>query len=204
MRQARFGEKEKERRPAMGTEREMRIYEEDRRWIYGTIIMDEGICLIENEEGDICLFESLRSPGVYIDLDGKWVKAELFDRFAATERGENIPLTGGEAIRYLKTVKQAFLDFLYDLDDGQFYSFLDQLNSLGFSVFDCVYAFNGLSFSANPATEKGASFYQFSNDVKQCALQHHYERTGERKDRFEWTTSDGIRIVTISAYKPPS
>lgn len=188
----------------MGTEREMRIYEEDRRWIYGTIIMDEGICLIENEEGDICLFESLRSPGVYIDLDGKWVKAELFDRFAATERGENIPLTGGEAIRYLKTVKQAFLDFLYDLDNGQFYSFLDQLNSLGFSVFDCVYAFNGLSFSANPATEKGASFYQFSNDVKQCALQHHYKRTGERKDRFEWTTSDGIRIVTISAYKPPS
>ena len=50
-------------------------------------------------------------------------KAELFDQFAVTEKPETVKLTGGEPIRYLKTVKQAFLEFLNDLEDGQFYSF---------------------------------------------------------------------------------
>lgn len=204
MRQACFGKKEEGKETDMDTGREMRIYEESRKWIYGTVIMEDGICLIENEEGDLFLFESLKSPAVFVKLDGDWVKAELFDQFAVTEKHGNIALTGGEALRYLKTVKQAFLDFLNDLDDGQFYAFLDQLNSLGFSVFDCVYAYNGLSFLTGAECAKGVSFYQFSTDVKQCALQHHYERNGERKDRFEWTASDGTRIVTISAYKPPT
>ncbi|TWL06263.1 hypothetical protein CHCC20323_4469 [Bacillus licheniformis] len=40
--------------------------------------------------------------------------------------------------------------------------------------------------------------------MKQCALQHHYERKEEWKDRFEWTASDGERIVMISTFKPPT
>ncbi|WP_307893856.1 DUF2777 domain-containing protein [Bacillus swezeyi] len=188
----------------MDIEREKRIYREKRKWIYGNILMEDGICLIENEEGDLFLVESLKSPGVFISIDGEWLKAELFDRFAIIERSETVKLSGGEPIRYLKIVKQAFLAFLNDLEDGQFYSFLDQLNDLGFSVFDCVYAYNSLCFSAEKKDAEGVSFYQFSNDVKHCALQHHYERKDERKDRFEWTTSNGERIVTISASKPPS
>ncbi|NPC92142.1 DUF2777 domain-containing protein [Bacillus sp. WMMC1349] len=188
----------------MDSEREQRIYNEKRKWMYGTIIIEEGICLIENQAGDLLLIESLLSPGVYIQLEGEWLKTELIAPFAVTERFGQIQLTGGESIRYLKNVKQALSDFLSDLEDGQFYSLMDQLNSLGFSVFDCVYAYNGLSFSAHPEMTKGVSFYQFSNDVKQCALQHHYERAEKKKDRFEWTTSDGERIVTISAEGPPT
>ncbi|MFN2747058.1 MULTISPECIES: DUF2777 domain-containing protein [Bacillus] len=188
----------------MNSEREKRMYAEKRKWIYGKILMEDGICLIENEEGDLFLVESLISPGVFISIDGEWLKAELFDQFAVTEHSETIQLKGGESIRYLKTVKQAFLEFLEGLDNGRFYSFLEQLNDLGFSVFDCVYAYNGLCFISEKKGAKGVSFYQFSNDLKQCALQHHYERNGDHKDRFEWTTSDGERIVTISASKPPS
>lgn len=107
----------------MDTERQKRIYAEKRKWIYGKILMEDGICLIENEEGDLFLVESLNSPGVFISIDGEWQKAELFDQFAVTEKPETVKLTGGESIRYLKTVKQAFLEFLNDLEDGQFYSF---------------------------------------------------------------------------------
>ncbi|PAE64249.1 hypothetical protein CHH90_09980 [Bacillus licheniformis] len=188
----------------MDTERQKRLYAEKRKWIYGKILMEDGICLIENEGGDLLLVESLNSPGVFISIDGEWQKAELFDQFAVTEKPETVKLTGGEPIRYLKTVKQAFLEFLNDLEDGQFYSFLDQLNSLGFSVFDCVFAYNGLSFWPEKKDVKGVSFYQFSHDMKQCALQHHYERKEEWKDRFEWTASDGERIVMISTFKPPT
>lgn len=37
----------------MDTERQKRIYAEKRKWIYGKILMEDGICLIENEEGDL-------------------------------------------------------------------------------------------------------------------------------------------------------
>lgn len=46
-----FWKKEEGKETDMDTGREMRIYEESRKWIYGTVIMEDGICLIENEEG---------------------------------------------------------------------------------------------------------------------------------------------------------
>ena len=47
----------------MDTERQKRLYAEKRKWIYGKILMEDGICLIENEEGDLLLVESLNRPG---------------------------------------------------------------------------------------------------------------------------------------------
>lgn len=35
--------------------RKQLLYTEERKWEYGTILIEDGICLIENGEGDILL-----------------------------------------------------------------------------------------------------------------------------------------------------
>ncbi|MCY9431894.1 DUF2777 family protein, partial [Bacillus spizizenii] len=46
--------------------RKQLLYKEERKWEYGTILIEDGICLIENREGDILLADSLHHSPIWI------------------------------------------------------------------------------------------------------------------------------------------
>ncbi|MEC1605892.1 DUF2777 domain-containing protein [Bacillus halotolerans] len=173
------------------------LYKDEQKWEYGTILVEDGICLIENQEGEVLLAESLQNRPIWIQREGKWEQADFQDKMVLICCGEDISLSGGECIRYEKSVKRPLMTLLDSLDDETFLAFLQHLHSFGLSVFDCVFSYNKEVFS-NISEEQGVSFYHFSNDTAQCALQHHYSR-GTAGDRFEWTASDGKRSIMYSA-----
>ncbi|MCY8510686.1 DUF2777 domain-containing protein [Bacillus mojavensis] len=173
------------------------LYKDEQKWEYGTILIEDDICLIENEEGDVLLAESLQNRPIWIQREGKWAQAGFQNKLVLTCCGEDISLSGGECIRYEKSVKRPLMALLDSLDDETFLAFLQHLHSFGLSVFDCVFSYNKEVFS-DISEEQGVSFYHFSNDTAQCALQHHYSK-GAAGDRFEWTASDGKRSIMYSA-----
>ncbi|KXZ18850.1 hypothetical protein AXI59_07210 [Bacillus nakamurai] len=171
------------------------LFSEKNKWERGTLMIEDGICLVENGEGDILLAESLGNAAVFIKLDGKWQPARIQGDTAEVDSGGTIVLSGGEAIRYEKAVKRPLLALLDSLDDETFLLFLKHLHGFGLSVFDCVFSYNQAMFSG-----EGVSFYHFSADDAQCALQHHRGSSG-KNDRFEWTASDGRRSIMYSTAK---
>ncbi|MEC2059930.1 MULTISPECIES: DUF2777 domain-containing protein [Bacillus] len=177
--------------------RKQLIYTEERKWEYGTILIEDGICLIENGEGDILSADTLQHRQIWVHHKGKWEQAGFQDQLVLACGEENISLAGGERIRYEKSVKRPLMALLDSLDDETFLAFLQHLHSFGLSVFDCVFSYNKGVFS-NTSEEQGVSFYHFSNDTAQCAMQHHYSSEGTG-DRFEWTASNGKRSIMYSA-----
>lgn len=57
--------------------RKQLLYKEEQKWEYGTILIEDGICLIENEEGDILLADSLHHGPIWIQHKGKWEQSRL-------------------------------------------------------------------------------------------------------------------------------
>ncbi|ASF54609.1 hypothetical protein WYY_14280 [Bacillus velezensis M27] len=168
------------------------LFSEKNKWGRGTLIIEDGICLVENDEGDILLADSLGNADVLMKRDGRWQPARICGGSAETG-ADTIPLLGGEEIRYEKAVKRPLLTLLDSLDDETFLLFLSHLHGFGLSVYDCVFSYNQALFSG-----EGVSFYHFSADDAQCALQHHRGSSGKH-DRFEWTASDGRRSIMYSA-----
>jgi Protein of unknown function (DUF2777) len=126
---------------------------------------------------------------------GKWmglgkVKTELGLSF----------LNCGDTVRIRRMLPQALDEMLKELRDETFIRFINQLNALSFSPFDCVYSYNQLLFLDNKIHKKGASFYQFDNEDCICAIQHHFERGVHSSDRIEITTSFGERSLINSLY----
>ncbi|WP_438421577.1 DUF2777 family protein [Bacillus siamensis] len=170
------------------------LFSEKNKWGRGTLIIEDGICLVENDEGDILLADSLGNAAVLMKCDGRWQQAQIHG--ASAEIGaDTVALFGGEEIRYEKAVKRPLLTLLDSLDDETFLLFLSHLHGFGLSVYDCVFSYNQTLFSG-----EGVSFYHFSADDAQCALQHHRGSPGKH-DRFEWTASDGRRSIMYSAAK---
>ena len=131
--------------------RKQLLYTEERKWEYGTILIEDGICLIENGEGDILLADSLQHSPIWIHHKGKWEQAGFQDKLVLACGAENISLSGGERIRYEKSVKRPLMALLDSLDDETFLAFLQHLHSFGLSVFDCVFSYNKGVFSDTSA-----------------------------------------------------
>lgn len=77
--------------------RKQLIYTEERKWEYGTILIEDGICLIENGEGDILLADTLQHSPIWVHHKGKWEQAGFQDQLVLACGEENISLSGENA-----------------------------------------------------------------------------------------------------------
>ncbi len=141
------------------------LFSEKNKWGRGTLMIEDGICLVENDEGDILLADSLGNADVLMKRGGRWRLGTDLRRCGRNRRRHH-PLLGGEEIRYEKAVKRPLLTLLDSLDDETFLLFLSHLHGFGLSVYDCVFSYDQALFSG-----EGVSFYHFSADEAQCALQ---------------------------------
>ncbi|WP_342689583.1 DUF2777 family protein [Bacillus pumilus] len=158
-----------------------------RRWCSGYLLIENGYCLIEDEEGDIMLPESLQSTMICLKENGRWTKGELLGSMILHESGQLVEVQGGEVIQYTASLAKGWLDLLMFVPENVFYEIIAQVEQLGFSVYDCV-------FSSFHSFQR-VSFFQFSTDSQSLALQYHHD-SAAGQIRFEWTTSDGYRSVS--------
>ncbi|MFS0655981.1 DUF2777 family protein [Bacillus sp. 179-C3.3 HS] len=158
------------------------LQQSNQRWCHGSLLIEKGQCLIEDEEGEIMLPESLQSPMIFIKDRNDWAKGELLGSTILHENGELHEIKGGELIQYTPMLAKGWVDFLMSVPENGFYHVIKQLEQLGFSVYDCVFS------SFYPF--HSVSFFQFSAEIQSLAL-HYYHQTAHGQIRFEWTTSSG-------------
>lgn len=157
------------------------------KWCNGYLLIENGHCLIEDEEGDIILPESLQSSMICLKENDRWTKGEWIGSMILLENGQLMEIKGGEAIQYTASLSKGWLDLLMFVPENAFYQIIDDIEQLGFSVYDCVFS----SFYPFHAI----SFFQFSRDTQSLALQCHHHSAASQI-QFEWTTSDGHRLIS--------
>ncbi|WP_353856169.1 DUF2777 family protein [Bacillus sp. Bos-x628] len=163
------------------------LQQSSQRWCNGYLLLENEHCLIEDEEGDIMMPESLQSPMILIKESGLWRKGELLGTVILHENGQLIDVQGGEIIQYTQAIAKGWLDLLLSVPENVFYQVIEILEQYDFSVYDCVFS------SFHPFHR--ASFFQFSTDTHSLALQYHRD-SASGLIRFEWTTSSGHRSIS--------
>jgi len=125
----------------------------------------------------------------------RWRKGFLSDLGTISLRKENLTLMHQEKVRIKKSLQYSFERLLEELNDDSFFQFIMTLNSLNFSVYDCIYGYNQLTFLRDKKNCSGVNFFVFDNGQCVCSVQHHFVYSTKEHDRFEFTQNTGKRIV---------
>ncbi|WP_170006688.1 DUF2777 family protein [Bacillus fonticola] len=106
-----------------------------------------------------------------------------------------ISLSSEEKVRIRKPLIHSLDHLLDDIHEDAFIQFLTTLNSLGFSLYDCIYCHNHLSFLSSQRSPHGVNMLIFDNGEQICGVQHHFGYFRKMTDRFEFTCTTGKRLV---------
>ncbi len=71
------------------------LFSEKNKWGRGTLMIEDGICLVENDEGDILLADSLGNADVLMKRDGRWQPAQICGG-SAEIGADTIPCSAGK------------------------------------------------------------------------------------------------------------
>ena len=126
---------------------------------------------------------------------GRWQKGVLEAEGKVVLNREVTFLREDEPIRIRKKLLFSFDRLLQELNDDSFFQFVTTLNSLDFSIYDCIYSYNQLTFLRELANQSGVNFFTFDNETQICSVQHHFSYGKKDHDRFEFTLNTGKRIV---------
>ncbi|WPZ19046.1 DUF2777 domain-containing protein [Geobacillus subterraneus] len=177
----------------MGIEERLQcIAEQPRAYVQGTVefVNNEWIFFDEEAE-EAALVEEMAEQGIELFRYGHWLSGQWQDNGTiATDLGI-FPLTNGDRIRFRKRLTYAYRQWLASLPDPSFFQFVQWLNSLGFSLYDCLYCYNGLLF----AKSAGVNFIIYDNTEQIGNVHHYYERGHAPSDRFEITFNSGERAI---------
>ncbi|MFD0048818.1 DUF2777 domain-containing protein [Actinomycetes bacterium NPDC127524] len=154
------------------------------QWIFFDEETDEASSLDEYLHQDIEVFRGHR-----------WRKGIIEDNGAVRFNKEVLYLMDEERIRIRKQLIYSFERLLEELNDDSFFQFITTLNSLDFSIYDCIYSYNQLTFLKEAESRSGVNFFTFDNGTDICSVQHHFCYAEKSHDRFEFTMNTGKRIV---------
>ena len=104
-------------------------------------------------------------------------------------------LRDNEPLRIRKKLLYSFERLLEELNDDSFFQFVTTLNSLDFSIYDCIYSYNQLTFLRELTNQSCVNFFTFDNETQSCLVQHHFSYGKKDHDRFEFTLNTGKRII---------
>lgn len=108
---------------------------------------------------------------------------------------EEYHLKDQDSIRIRKRLVFSLEQLLTQINDDAFCQFIIHLNSLNFSIYDCIYCYNHLTFLSERIQKSGVNFMVFDNGENICSVQHHFVYYEKKSDRFEFTLSTGKRMV---------
>ncbi|WP_027408981.1 DUF2777 family protein [Anoxybacteroides tepidamans] len=173
-------------------QRMARIPEQKRAYIQGEIeyVNDEWVFFDEENE-EAALLEEMAEGEIEIFRFGQWLVGHWQENGAILLEGSVVPLSNGDIVRFRKQLPFAYRCWLETLPEKTFFRFVEWLNGLGFSLYDCLYCYNGLLFEKST----GVNFIIYDNTELIGNVQHYYERGATNKDRFEMTFHTGNRFI---------
>ncbi len=156
----------------------------NQEWIFFNELTDEASSL-----------DDFLHQEVEINRSNRWRKGLLMEEGAVKLSKEVVYLFDQEEIKIKKHLQYSFGQLLDDLHDDSFFQFVMTLNSLHFSIYDCIYGYNQLTFLENEPNKSGVNFFIFDNEEDICSVQHHFVYSSQKHDRFEFTLNNGKRII---------
>jgi hypothetical protein len=162
----------------------------------GTIeyINDQWV-FFDKETEEASLLDEFLHQEIEIFRFKRWRKGTLFEEGKLTANDEIILLKDQDTIRIRKLLVLSLEKLLNDMSDDAFFQFVTTLNSMDFSVYDCIYCYNQLAFLGGSKRKSGVNFIVFDNQEHICNVQHHFNYYEKTNDRFEFTLNSGKRMV---------
>ena len=125
----------------------------------------------------------------------RWRKGILNEEGRMGLGNELIHLKDQDIVRIRKPIVFSLELLLTELNDDAFCQFVTSLNSMNFSIFDCIYCYNHLTFMSENSQKSGVNFIIFDNGESICSVHHHFYYYKNLSDRFEFTLNTGKRMV---------
>lgn len=171
-------------------ERQLRAYTE------GTVESINGQWIFfDSETDEASSLEEYVHQEVQLKRGRTWQTGVLDESCALVFQNGTLHLRDGETIKIRKQIIYSFENLLGELEDDSFFQFTNTLNSLDFSIYDCLYCYNQLDFLKGADIKTGANFLVFDNESHVCSVQHHFFHSQTRHERFEFTLNTGKRIM---------
>lgn len=147
----------------------------------------------ETEEADLLSDYLQREIDIY--RLNRWKKGVYIETAKIRVGKEILLLRDNDLVRIRKHLIYSLEGLLAGINDDAFFQFVTTLNSLNFSIFDCLYCYNHLSFLTNDHRKDGVNFMVFDNQEQICNVQHHFCYYEKINDRFEFTLNTGKRLI---------
>lgn len=178
------------------------IPKQDRAYIEGTLecIGEEWIFFDEMNEEAFDL-EEIGSEFEILKEDNRWYRGILIENTLLYIENDFHYIKNGDRIRYKKKLSYSFKELIKELSESSYLNFVKTLNDFSYSLFDCVYCHNFLSFLYERDNKEGMNVIVFDNQDQICVVQHYFNRsknTDDSRDRFEFAQSNGKRILCTS------
>lgn len=179
--------------------RQQRLYLYDiqkRAYTEGSVehINDQWIFFDEETEEASMLEEYLHQE-IEVFRMNRWKKGILQGPGKILIGNEVTMLKDQDLVRIRKHLIYSLERLLDGINDDAFFQFVTTLNSLSFSIYDCIYCYNHLSFLSDEHRKDGVNFMVFDNQEQICSVQHHFCYFEKINDRFEFTLNTGKRLI---------
>lgn len=149
----------------------------------------------DEETEEAALVDEFLHQEIEVLRSNKWRKGFLLDGGCIQTGNEKLFLQDKEIIKIRKQLIYSLERLLDELNNEAFIQFLNTLNSINFSIYDCIYCYNHLTFLDAEKGSSGVNFLIFDNEEIICSVQHHFDYHEKQSDRFEITLSNGKRAV---------
>ncbi|WP_423801479.1 DUF2777 domain-containing protein [Neobacillus sp. SAB-20_R2A] len=181
----------------MNRQQRIHLYDiQERSYTEGTVEQINGQWIFFDEETEeASMLEEFLHQEIEILRMNRWKKGILYEPGNIRIGNEVTMLRDHDTVRIRKHLIYSLERLLDGINDDAFFQFVTTLNSLDFSIYDCIYCYNHLSFLSDENRKDGVNFMVFDNQELICNVQHHFCYYEKVNDRFEFTINTGKRLI---------
>jgi hypothetical protein len=181
----------------MNRQQREKLYElQLRSYNEGTVEqINEQWIFFDEETEEAAMLDDFIQQEIEILRLNRWKKGILVEPGKIRSGNEMIMLRDNDSVRIRKHLIYSLERLLEGMNDDAFFQFVTTLNSLDFSIYDCIYCYNHLSFLSDENRKDGVNFIVFDNQEQICNVQHHFCYFEKVNDRFEFTLNTGKRLI---------
>lgn len=169
---------------------------QSRAFTEGTIeFINNQWVFFDKETEEAALIDEFLHQEIEVFRMKRWRKGVLFEEGKVSLADEVLILKNQDMVRIRKLLVFSLEKLLDEMNDDAFFQFVTTLNSLKFSMYDCIYCYNQLNFLSTSERKNGVNFIVFDNQEQICNVQHHFSYFEKTNDRFEFTLNSGKRMI---------
>jgi phosphoribosyl-AMP cyclohydrolase len=181
----------------MNRQQRMKLYDiQEKAYTEGTVEqINEQWIFFDEETEEAAMLDDYLHQEIEIFRMNRWKKGKLYESGKVRIGYEATMLCDHDLVRIRKHLIYSLERLLDGIIDDAFFQFVTTLNSLNFSIYDCIYCYNHLSFLTDEHRKDGVNFMVFDNQEQICNVQHHFCYFEKINDRFEFTLNTGKRLI---------